>query len=98
MGTQRRIRLATATGASLPANRSPDFPTLYRANRMGKITSLAHDAGLEVCSYERFMGRPGYLLTTHWLLFLLGHLAHRFIDTFLPWCRNVLMVQLKKPA
>ncbi|MGA3024385.1 MAG: class I SAM-dependent methyltransferase [Bryobacteraceae bacterium] len=75
------------------------FPTLYRANAAGPITSVASSAGLIVTSLAFFEGRPEYLRFCA-LTYSLGWLYERVVNStsYLRKARVVIIGTLQKPA
>jgi len=57
------------------------FPTVYRANTVGRLRLLLEDAGLNVERLERFETEPEYL-AFHPLAYRLGVAYERLVNRF----------------
>ena len=73
------------------------FPTAYRCNSRGQISSLAQKAGFEIRSFEYLGQYPNYLLFNRWA-FLAGTAYEKAIARYesLHWLRGWLLVCLQK--
>ncbi len=75
------------------------FPTHYRSNTVGRIRTLAREAGLDVSSAQYLGQYPCYLMF-FLPLFLLGVAYEKIISRFhaLRFLRGWLLIVLTKPA
>lgn len=60
---------------------SDTFPTVYRANSLGRIRRLARDAGLEVIELRTLESKPNYLVFSR-LAYLAGVAYERIVNRF----------------